>query len=770
MKHESRRKLCQNLVMSLMLLFCASLGRSNEERSDPAERPLIQISIGHVDQDQNVMLVAQKALLDDLRSMPGIRTRIGGGEAVRPLGRITLEVNPKVVQERQRPVAESYRLTARADGSFIISGADAAGALWGVRDFVHYYAKDWLKGLTEGKPFDLDRAFAPALQVRGLWSWFYGCLDPYGYMDRASENKLNTIIFWNRGVPMNAEALNEYAHERGVKIWWGFGWGWNVGDFTDANPALYKRLMAVYDRQKKRIGKETGVLCPQDPETPQALMDYVLDVYEHQYAWIPNIDGIYFQTATETVCPCEKCKAAPRGEGFIRTVLPIIKELHKRYPKLKISCGVHNTGDEKTFAALKRIPPYANICWESGVTWGPNMEVFKQQITYRGADENIAGIYRITMACGMVFRGGGTVMNEPDRAWLPRIEGIWNYIEENQPASLGKGYRLFDNKGVGFAATCSSDWRPEAEKGFAGNANFQELHDWSRVMAEGPGRTKGVFLLVEAGLYDLKMRRVPSIAAEVIWNPLEDEKELERRCDLIWRKEVGGWREPANPYWKEPLQDAGQAGSSANAVRDNGAMYQVAAGGQKGEQSAEAGRGLVMRNEAGKEEPLELTGPWRIEKTDGATLQAGGGAFALAGPAARDLELAAEMKIVEGRVGGLIFRYQDKDHYDLLNFYTDGKMVYWYRMDAGQFTPVAAGVISGDFKNGQWYPLRVAVTGEAVEATLGGKEVFKAVDPVRKAAAGRFGLHTESGAVSYRRLTVKAGGAPKPSVWKLALR
>ena len=51
--------------------------------------------------------------------------------------------------------------------------------------------------------------------------------------------------------------------------------------------------------------------------------------------------------------------------------------------------------------------------------------------------------------------------------------------------------------------------------------------------------------LVEAGFIDLKMRRVPAMVAETIWNPLADQTELERRCRMIWDGSVGGW--PTTP-------------------------------------------------------------------------------------------------------------------------------------------------------------------------------------------------------------------------------
>ena len=458
---------------------------------------------------------------------------------------IELLVDPAAVNPPADVVPESFRISAAADGSVKLIAADGSGLLWAVRDFQHYYCRDWLEGLREGRPLELNRLSAPSVQVRGFWTWLYGCKDVFAYIDRASEWKLNHIIFWNRGAPMNADRINDYAHQRGVKIWWGFSFGWTAGDFQDASPALAARLQALYEAQKAKIGPTLANLCPQEPETAQALEDFVLDVYENQYAWIPDIDGIYFQTATEAICPCQRCQQIPIGESVMQTVLPIIEELHRRHPTLKISAGMHNKGEQ--YAALRGLPSSVNICWEAGTTWASSLQEFKTQMTYRGTEEDFAGIYRITMNCGMDLLGqsyGG----EKDRVWLNRVDQLWHYIEEGQLPESGSTWPIVvDGKDVGYP--CVSDWRPPTGGRLLDNPNFQTLLEWSGELAQGPPRSKGIFPLVEAGLIDLKMRRVPAMVAETIWDPLADQVELERRCRLIWQERVGGWQTPPNPYW-----------------------------------------------------------------------------------------------------------------------------------------------------------------------------------------------------------------------------
>lgn len=517
---------------------------------------VVSIELDDAASGNRVALHAYKVLLDELA--PCVKTancQVRPSSKHKSAGNVRLSIDPRALGKE--PVrAESFRIVAKGD-SVEITGSDGEGVLWGVWDFLHYYAESWMAALAADKPFVMDFSSSPTIDYRGLWTWWWACYDPYAYIDRASEWKYNTISFWNRGVPSDAEHLNAYAHDRGVKIWWGFSWGWIAPDFADASPALAKRLFAIYEEQKKRIGQDIPALCPNADETPQALMDYVLDVFEHQYAWIPDLDGVYFQTATEALCPCEKCTTTPRGENFMRTMLPIIEELHRRYPNLLISCGIHNTAGMEDFKALKGLPDYCNICWEGQVPWAPTLEIAKDQLTYRGARENFAGVYRITMHCGMIMRGGSLYRNEPDRNWLSRIEKLWDYLDNGDGSDTGtEGFRLIEDEGFPIGYPCTSDWRPKDGGRMIDNPNFQELLTWSRPLAGAPAAKKGVFALVDNGLWELKQRRVPSMVAEAIWDPLMDEKELEHRAGLIWRKEIGGWREPVIPYWKPSAQGA----------------------------------------------------------------------------------------------------------------------------------------------------------------------------------------------------------------------
>lgn len=490
------------------------------------------------------------------------------------VARIRLAIDPDAVGN---PAPESFRIAAARDGLLSIVGADGPGLLWGVRDVQHYYAAAWIEGIAAGRPLEMDVVSSPTIQNRGLWTWQHGCYDPFAYVDRASEWKLNTVIFWNRGAPMDADRLAAYARERGVRIWWGFSWGWLADDFRDASPDLARRLLDLYEKQKREINPNLKNLDLTAPETPGALRDYVLDVFEKQYAWIPDLDGIYFQSATEEINPSLSEKTDELGRALARNIIPIMEEIHRRHPRLVISCGIHNSGTFETYEPLRDIPPYANILWEAGIHWASSRDIARRQMALRGLHEDFAGVYRITMHCNMMFRNL-EVQGESPRAWLPRVERLWAYLEEGrcEPPGAPKWPFHADGKAVGYP--CPIDWRPPDGGRLVDNPNLRELLVWSGDMATGPAQVKGIFLLVEAGLIDLKMRRVPAIAAETIWNPLADERELERRCRMIWERRVGGWREPANPFWRMPgrTQDDPQGGAAQSENKDLGSMYEPA--------------------------------------------------------------------------------------------------------------------------------------------------------------------------------------------------
>ena len=556
MKNKKEHIVHKTYILCFLTLLCMFIPSILIQARLAESLPKVSVTIAPSASAEKVVLYAMNVIFDELSDTCKPLAQIQMRYKREKRGNILLAIDPSIIEKSlNKASAESYRIIADRKGAVQIIGADPVGVLWGVRDFVHYYARTWLDGLSQKKPHEFDFASAPRLHNRCLWTWWKGCIDPFAYIDRASEWKINTVVFWNEGVPLDAQRLTKYAHERGVKIWWGFSWGWTSSGFRDASPGLAEYLVNLYESQTRKNGIAPASLCPSEPESIPAMKAFVMDLFENQYAWLPEIDGIYFQTATEAVCECERCRNKPLGDTLMPMIMPILEEMHQRYPDLPISWGVHNYGfDIKEFEILKEVPGYVNLCWEATVTWARRKDIAEEQLTYRQPNEDYAGLYRIGSAASFDARSS-TCYNYSTRQWLPRFEKIWEYLEECQPECAGNECRMFsiaydDRSDLAFYNAWTGDWRPNPiTKRLVDNLNFREFLEWSRMLVEGPPTTKGIFLCLEASFVELKMRRQPAMLAEAMWDPM-NEGLLESRCQAIWKTEVGGWRESPNPFWE----------------------------------------------------------------------------------------------------------------------------------------------------------------------------------------------------------------------------
>ncbi len=189
----------------------------------------------------------------------------------------TKENNPYIAQSDieipKKP--EGYALRVK-DETVIIAGFDDAGVLYGCMDFYNKY----IVGLEfpdddryrinafEQRLTDFEYRSAPAVKNRGIWTWGHVIYDYRKYIDNMVKLKLNTLIMWNDFVPVNARDMVEYAHSCGVKIIWGYAWGWdtNCEQFLDGKVGVSSQ--AIFEK------------------------------YEREYASLGG-DGIYFQSFTE---------------------------------------------------------------------------------------------------------------------------------------------------------------------------------------------------------------------------------------------------------------------------------------------------------------------------------------------------------------------------------------------------------------------------------------------------------------------------------------
>jgi hypothetical protein len=251
-----------------------------------------------------------------------------------------------------------------------ITGVDPAGVLYGLRDLEHYHlpANPRGPGPLAIEPF--ERREHPLIEYRGHWIWGCNMPDKRAWIDNMSRWKLNELIHWDNFPPALAREYVAYAHERGVRVIWGFGWGWV--------PAWNFQLPPGFDR-----GTGEGVeMCASSESNRQFFKREILRKVREDYA-PTGCDGLYFQSFTECPkCQCPRCADQTMGELMLQFVNPIVDAVKRDFPGLWISCGIHH--DFGDFSYLRELDPRCNIYWE-------NCEA---GTSVRGPDEDFGYIYK----------------------------------------------------------------------------------------------------------------------------------------------------------------------------------------------------------------------------------------------------------------------------------------------------------------------------------------------------------------------------------------
>lgn len=232
-----------------------------------------------------------------------------------------------------------------------IAGADSHGALYGLRDLEHYESGRFkvIDGVLTVEPF--ARSDYPRIEHRGHWVWGCNMPDKKAWLENMSRWKMNELIHWDNYPPKKAKEYVEFAHSRGVRVVWGFGWGWN----PDWNFSVPKE----FDR-----GIGNGVLmCGSDDFNRAFFRREILRKIRDEYA-PTGCDGVYFQSFTEgPKCRCNECRNKSMGKIMLDFVNPLVNEIKMEFPDLWISCGIHaNFG---VYGELKDLDPRCNIYWEN---------------------------------------------------------------------------------------------------------------------------------------------------------------------------------------------------------------------------------------------------------------------------------------------------------------------------------------------------------------------------------------------------------------------
>ncbi len=224
----------------------------------------------------------------------------------------------------------------------ILTGCDLVNTVYAAVDFKEKYLVKAMNADVHNGPYffrrpfvdlmpEIDVSFTPVVKMRSLWTWGYVIYDYKRYIDNMVMLKLNCLILWNDFPPENAKQIVDYAHERGVKIIWGYSWGWDTN-------------------------------CAQvDVKNLEKISDEAIRAYQEQYADLGG-DGIYVQAFTESVG--EKIGDVIVAEAVTDLVNMTAKKLLELYPDLYIQFGLHAPPVKNRLEYIANIDPRVLVFWE----------------------------------------------------------------------------------------------------------------------------------------------------------------------------------------------------------------------------------------------------------------------------------------------------------------------------------------------------------------------------------------------------------------------
>jgi len=368
-----------------------------------------------------------------------------------------------------------------------IIGYDEMGTVYGCMDFCNrYLGKELLKVSDHNVMFDknfflnlFDKPLntwcvqeSPAIPSRAIWTWGHVIYDYRRFLENMTRLRLNEIVIWNDFVPKNAREVVEYAHLLGIKVIWGFAWGWGLN---------------CADEMQKFTS-----------EGLSKLKENVLSVYESQYLQT-FADGIYFQSFTEL--HTDKIGEKLIAEVVTDFVNEVAGELLNRHPALNIQFGLHATSVKTHLDYLKKLDKRVRIVWEDCGAFpyayrGEFVENFDQTIELtrelmklRGDDENFGAVLK-----GMVNLDWHNFKHATDSITIG--ESSSEFIKERQ---IEKN-RLWK--------IVQANWIKNAE--------------YARVIIEDVAKSGNDSVLqglVEDGLFENEIPYSTALFADLLWDP-----------------------------------------------------------------------------------------------------------------------------------------------------------------------------------------------------------------------------------------------------------
>ncbi len=378
-------------------------------------------------------------------------------------------------------VGDSPDRSGRTD--IVIQGADAAGVLYGVYEFIHAYLDDRLKyaGYHYEKPLKpfldpcvpFEASGAPAIVNRGLWTWGHKIYDYRGYFDNMARCRMNHVIIWNDRAPLNAGEVVAYAHSCGIRVIWGFTCAWG----------------------------EDVAIDPCDPREAETWGARILSVWETEYA-ATGADGVYFQAFTER--NETEIDGKPIAQLVTDFINRVTEPLRAAYPALTVEFGLHATsiqGNCPMLASLRRdVTPVWEDCGGFPYHYDPRQgdiraarEYTEQLVRLAGPGGRFGAVLKgFTVLKWKKFEHyrGEILLGETDaaarRRILARRQFYWKF--------------------------CEPYWLEHAG----------DLAVWVRTVADAGLADSTVTALVEDGAFEEEIPPSVGIYAEMLWNPYGD--------------------------------------------------------------------------------------------------------------------------------------------------------------------------------------------------------------------------------------------------------
>ena len=311
----------------------------------------------------------------------------------------------------------------------------------------------------------------PAVRTRAVWTWGHVIYDYRSFFDNMMRLGLNEAVIWNDKIPFNATRVVDYAHNCGIKVVWGYAWGWDQGGIKNATDMTGKSITLLEDQ--------------------------IVERFEREYRGAG--DGIYFQSFTE------HAEESVGGNSVADTVTDLVNRAAGRIlavcPDLHIQFGLHATSVKNKLDVLRRVDPRVTIVWEDCGAFPYNYSPYDVSTL----DETLAFTDDIATLRGSNEKFGVVLKGMVNLDWLTFRHFDEKYIMGERTdafitARLEKKQKYWKSVTAGWLANADAARRTVA-----------------LIAERNPDAI--VEALIEDGLFEAKIPLPAAIYAELLWDP-----------------------------------------------------------------------------------------------------------------------------------------------------------------------------------------------------------------------------------------------------------